>query len=1239
MTRIAECPDIARLQDLLDGVLADSEQAELTCHLDRCTRCQEHLETLAAGGQPRGAVSRLGRWRLQSEPALGRAMAALKEFPTGESEALSASRPASRIGRTTGEDADTGGGDGEPVLDFLTPSEDESSLGRFGPYEVLEVIGHGGMGIVLKGRDPALGRLVAIKVLAPQLAASGAARKRFAREARAAAAVSNEHVVAIHAVDTAGGLPYLVMQYVAGPSLQQRLDRDGPLELEEILRIGMQTAAGLGAAHAQGVVHRDIKPANILLENGVERVKITDFGLARVIDDATVTQSGYLSGTPAYMAPEQARGDSVDHRADLFSLGSVVYALCTGRPPFRASTVHGLLRRVVDEQPRPVREINPRIPEWLVEIMNRLHTKDPAHRFQSAAEVTTVFADCLAHVQQPTRAPLPWFLRQVESRRQRPRGRRTWAMVALLALLLGVGLAAGTVMRIRTADGTLVVEVSDPNVHVSVDGQEVVISGAGIAEVRLKAGQHKVQASKDGKPVLTRLVDIQRDGKELVKVSLESGGPAVGRIGPMPVEKTRAPAITELKGHQGKVSALKFSPDGKLLVSVGIDRTIRLWNWASGRVVATIEGHKAPIIATTFSVDGRTLLSVGEDGSVRLWDIATGKALAELNLGIALKVSALDAGARRLATANGGTVRVWDVQTGKILSNSILSNSTSAERVSTLAFSPDGKTLAVSGADKTVRLWDAATGKERRVLASHAARVWSVAFSPDGRTLVSGTEGTIRLWDAATGKELRRLRGLGGPITSLVTSPDGRQLATASADTLSIFDLATGKRMASLPGGGPITCLTYSPDGQGLAWATADGVIRVWKGTSTASAAPTPRGATEMQRLREELEALRAEAERQRQRAQHSEAAARAEAVTARQAEIKAKEQANRAQRELYFRTLQQAQQAWEQDNHARTQKLLEGTAPELRNWEWHYLQRLGGAKGSLVLTYPTAVRSVAFSPDARRVAAGGEDGTIRVWDAESSKEVLRLGGLKTGVNGIAFSPDGRTVASANDNALVLWDFAGQVRARTEMKDTRALAVAFSPDGKLVAVTGSAGTVRLIDDSTGREVALVSGFKGSGHGVAFSPDGKVLTVAADEGVFQWDVATGKMLRGLGGHTSSVRSVAFSPDGSRMASGDADGIIRVWDPAAGKIIYSMKGHKGAVLGVAYGPDGTRLATAGVDGTVRLWDTRIGQVALTLTGHKDGVTSIAFSPDGKRIASGSADKTVRLWPANGALPLRP
>ena len=270
------------------------------------------------------------------------------------------------------------------VLKLLAPTDDDRMLGRWGTYEVVGVVGTGGMGVVLKALDAALNRYVAIKILAPHLGSSGAARKRFSREAQASAAVVHDNVIEIYGVAEAAGLPYLVMPYVRGPSLQRRLDDEGPLAVVEILRVGMQAAAGLAAAHAQGLVHRDVKPANILLADGIERVKLTDFGLARAADDASLTKTGIIAGTPQYMSPEQARGEPVDQRSDLFSLGSVLYAMCTGRPPFRAETSYGVLRRITDEEPRPIREINPDIPDWLCGIVEKLMAKRPDDRFQSA---------------------------------------------------------------------------------------------------------------------------------------------------------------------------------------------------------------------------------------------------------------------------------------------------------------------------------------------------------------------------------------------------------------------------------------------------------------------------------------------------------------------------------------------------------------------------------------------------------------------------------------------------------------------------------------------------------------------------------------------------------------------------------------------------------------------------------------------------------------------------------------
>lgn len=375
--------DSKRLTKFLAGELNSVEEQTLQNHLNDCQTCQQNMQLQAAEESYWTEAS-----QLFDECDGYQTCRLLGEVQTDE-----CSQAASSIQI-------------ESVLAVLAPTDDPQMLGRLGPYEVSGVVGAGGMGIVLKAFDGSLDRTVAIKVMAPHLASSGSARQRFAREAKAAAAVLHPNVIAIHGVAADAPLPYLVMPYNRGMSLQKRIDGAGPLSLAETLRIAEQIAAGLAAAHSQGLVHRDIKPANILLEDGVERLAITDFGLARAVDDATMTRSGVIAGTPQFMSPEQARGDSIDHRSDLFSLGSVLYTMCTGRPPFRADTTFGILRRITDTSPRGIREVNPEMPTWLCRLVDKLHAKSPANRLQSAEQVAGLLKDCLAHV-QTTDAPLP----------------------------------------------------------------------------------------------------------------------------------------------------------------------------------------------------------------------------------------------------------------------------------------------------------------------------------------------------------------------------------------------------------------------------------------------------------------------------------------------------------------------------------------------------------------------------------------------------------------------------------------------------------------------------------------------------------------------------------------------------------------------------------------------------------------------------------------------------------------
>lgn len=475
-------PDL--LRQSLDEQLPEQLEEELARHLAECTSCRAELERLAADQPEWTQVSAALQREADSASALTR-RGPDWEFEHDEAESAA-----------------------DFAVDFLEPSAVAGAIGRLGDIDILETIGRGGMGIVLKGNQPELKRLVAVKVMGPHLASSGAARKRFAREAQAAAAILHPNVMPILTVHSGGKLPYLVMPFIACDSLQQRIARSGPLELVDILRIGMQTASALASAHGQGLVHRDVKPANILLEKGVDRVILTDFGLARAVDDASITRSGIIAGTPQFMSPEQARGEALDARSDLFSLGSVLYTMAAGRPPFRAESTFGILRRITDSVPRAIREVNSSVPIWLEVIVGKLLAKQPADRFASAEELASVLEQCLAHVRQPTSVELPAAVVALLPRAQRPkeqlasesapRRRKSAIWIGVLSAGLATGIAAFIALRPP-------VDESKDNLHSD--------TGAAVAGSRSPEVPTPSDADSWDDDAL-RLEELQRDGEQ-----------------------------------------------------------------------------------------------------------------------------------------------------------------------------------------------------------------------------------------------------------------------------------------------------------------------------------------------------------------------------------------------------------------------------------------------------------------------------------------------------------------------------------------------------------------------------------------------------------------------------------------------------------------------------------------------------------------------------------------------------
>ncbi len=456
IARTGDC-DVGRLVAMLGDSLDQAQQAEVTRHLDQCESCRRQLEDLAADHSwwddtrevlaefvelETQVVSPPSRHGQSNEFSTQRVEAKGSDDIENSGQALTwdhlAGQPRQGLAPGQRSTPDVAGRD-HWVLGLLQPSSSDEAnvLGEIDSMPIHSVVGQGGMGVVLKACDTNLHRFLAIKLLSPMLASTGVARQRFFREAQAAASVVHPNIVPIYAVSGDRTLPYLVMPFIAGGNLQQHLDEEGALPLERVLSMGLQVAEGLAAAHRQGIVHRDIKPANLLLDEGGFRIMLTDFGLARALDDATLTASGMVAGTPQYMSPEQACGGTIDHRSDIYSLGAVLYALATGRPPVRGDSTLEVLRGIGEQQPPPIIELNETYPDWFQRLVDRLMAKDADRRLQSAAEVAALLRGCLAHARSPYRVPLP------EELEKRPSRTGRWLFGAAIVTL---GLSAALVL-------------------------------------------------------------------------------------------------------------------------------------------------------------------------------------------------------------------------------------------------------------------------------------------------------------------------------------------------------------------------------------------------------------------------------------------------------------------------------------------------------------------------------------------------------------------------------------------------------------------------------------------------------------------------------------------------------------------------------------------------------------------------------------------------------------------------
>eukprot|EP00913_Durusdinium_trenchii_P008803 g8269.t1 len=550
---------------IVDDGLSAERLHDCTAHLDRCADCRDRLESLVAGDTiPEAQFQNVDPPGDRTE--LDRVIRRLQNGATARTPATGLGSP----------------------LAFLAPTDRPDCLGRFGPYDVIEVIGQGGMGIVFKARDPALDRVVAIKVLPPALAIHPEMRQRFVREARSAAAVEHDHIVAIYAVAEENEVPYLVMQYVDGESLQQRIDRGGPLSDDETLRVGREIAWGLAAAHKQGLIHRDIKPANILLEGETGRARITDFGLARAVDDAGLTNSGVVAGTPQYMAPEQAKGEPLDHRTDLFSLGSVLYTSCTGRCAFGGATTYSLIQQVCHDEPADVRTINPDVSKRLATIIRRLMAKAADDRFASAEQLAESMSP---DADMPT---LPSLTRPDLSTANTPHRRKplVTTIAAAILLLAAIGVAvfhqsrddepadgsSDTEKPAASASGFRIVGTGEMHARLrdaiknANDGDVIEVQGDGpfrVDAVQVRGKRLTLRAAAGSRPVILprepgRSRPLIDSDAELVLENIELRWGSTGaRRPPVRIEDVFLSCAIHVEGGMFRATNCRFVVDGE----------------------------------------------------------------------------------------------------------------------------------------------------------------------------------------------------------------------------------------------------------------------------------------------------------------------------------------------------------------------------------------------------------------------------------------------------------------------------------------------------------------------------------------------------------------------------------------------------------------------------------------------------------------------------------------------------
>ncbi|MFC1764087.1 protein kinase [Planctomycetota bacterium] len=996
---------------------------------------------------------------------------------------------------------------------------------RIGSHKLIEKMGEGGMAVVyLAEQEQPIRRRVALKIIKPGMD-SKQVIARFAAERQTLAMMDHPNIAKVHdaGVDE-GGHPYFIMEFVEGVSITRHCD-EHKLTIEQRLAIFKQICEGVHHAHQKGIIHRDIKPSNILVHDlGVRAIpKIIDFGIAKAIaepltDTTFVTRHGQLVGTPEYMSPEQVdmATQDIDTRSDIYSLGVLLYELLAGVLPYeRESFKNGLnqiQRTIQEEEPatpstrltslgEEAKEIAERRQTQLQTLARCLHRelewipmkamrKDRNRRYRSASELADDIQNYLDG--RPLIAGPESSAYRVKKFVRKHAG--SVATASLLLVVIILGLVASILMGCRAEQARKKEATARKQVEQALVRAE---NAEKVAQERAEDYRHSLYFNQ------IALADASyRDGnisrvRELLDLCPgDLRGWEWNRL-----EHISNSARLTLSGHQIYATCIAYSPDGKRIVSGGVDNTLKLWDADTGKEQMTLRGHEEGITSVAFNSDGNRIISADSSGIIKVWDARTGSEVRTLqahNKGIR-GVSFGPGDEHFVSGADDGTIKVWDINTG----NEVMV--LSGQRPFVIACSPDGKWIASGTRDATIVLWDSQAGDEKAILRGHELYVSSVAFSPDSKWIVSGgSEGTIKVWDIATGSEVKSLRAHDGYIRAISFSPDGGRIVSGGDDNvIKVWGAETGALLMTLLGHeGYVVATAFSPNGKWIASAGGN-TVKVW------------------------------------------------DAIIDRKVEALIGHQGN------------VVSVAFSPDGRHIVTGSTDKTVKIWNVATGSEVMTLHGHGNNVDATYPpwNKTMSVAFSPDGHSVVSGAFDNTIRVWDAANGLEVTTLQGHSGPVNSVAVSPDGKRIISASDDkTLKLWDAKNYTELMTFRGHEITYAV-FSPEGKRVVSAGE--NVKVWDVETGTELMTLDSGDDWVSCVSINPSGKNIVSGYGDGtIIIWDTATGTKLITRKAHKDSICSLAFSPDGNRIISGSWQN-VKIWDMSTGTELITLRGSGNSI----------------------------------------------------------------------------